>query len=73
MEERIRTEFPGFIQSWYSDDFSTAGSCANILPAIVRNEELGTARGFYLESEKSEFVWSSGVTEDSAWLSTPPL
>ena len=49
----IRTELPEFIQLWYSDDFSTASVGDNIFPGIVRIEEMGLARGIYLESEKS--------------------
>ena len=45
-------DFPGFLQSWYADDFSMAGAGANILPAIARIEDLGPDHGFYLESGK---------------------
>ena len=62
MEEYIRMEFPGFLQLWYMDDFIMSGACANLLPDIAIIEELGSAPGFYLESNKSQFLRDPGVT-----------
>ena len=55
MVEQIRMEFHGFLQSWYTDDFSTAGAGANLLPFIKHIQELGPSRGLYLESENHNF------------------
>ena len=50
-----------------------SGTVANILTAIERIEKLGRTHGFYLESEKSQFVSELGVVEDVAPLATAPL
>ena len=57
----IRTELPEFIQLWYSDDFSTASVGDNIFPGIVRIEEMGLARGIYLESENHNLCGLRGL------------
>ena len=73
LEDQIWTDLPGFIQSWYTDELSIAGAGANLPPGIERIEELGPARGLYLESEKLPFVRAQRVTKDMAWLETAPL
>ena len=59
MEEQIRMELPGFIQSWYADELSMTVAGANILPDIARIKELRPILGFYLESENHNFcgIW----------------
>ena len=50
--EQIWWEYPGFLQLWYSDDFSTAGADAHLKPAIACIEALGPACGLFIGQEK---------------------
>ena len=75
LTEHIWTGFPGFLQSWYTNDFSMegAGEGANLLPTIEHIEYLGNDHGFYLNYEESQFMRAPGMTEDSKWLETAPM
>ena len=53
---------------WYTDNFRTVGAGANILLFIAHIEDMVSDCGFYLEAEKSQFVWALGVTEDAELL-----
>ena len=61
--DKIRGEYPGFLQSWYADEFITAGAGAHLKLAISRIESLGPAPGLFLELDKSQFVLSLAVSE----------
>ena len=50
--EKILGGYSGFLQSWYSDDFSMTGAGAHLKPDISCIEALGTARGLFLKTEK---------------------
>ena len=50
--EQIWWEYPGFLQLWYSDDFSTAGVDAHLKPAIACIEALGPACRLFIGQEK---------------------
>ena len=50
--EQILWEYPGFLQLWYADDFSTAGTYAHLKPAIFCIEALGPAHGLFIGQEK---------------------
>ena len=50
MAEQIWMDFPGFLQSWYADEFIMKVTGTNIMPSILRIGELGPVRGFYLKS-----------------------
>ena len=52
MAQQIVMQFSVYLQSWYADDFSTAGAVTNLLPNIAHIEDMGTDRGFYLQSEE---------------------
>ena len=73
LAEQIRWDYPGLLQSWYADDFSMAGARSHLKPAIFRAESLGSACGFYLRPEKSQFVQYPGVSEEDAKEVTAPL
>ena len=73
LSEKIWGEYPGLLQSWYADDFSTSGAGEHIKPTIARIGELGTACVFFLEPEKSQLVQSPGFSEKAARATTAPL
>ena len=56
LEEQIWGEYPGFLQSWYANDFIPVGAGAHIKPSISCIESLGPAPGLFLEMDKSQFV-----------------
>ena len=62
LEEKIQIEYPVFPQSYYSDDFITAGAGAHLKPPIARIKALGTACGLFLEPDKSQFLQVPGVS-----------
>ena len=47
--QKIWWEYPGFLQSWYADLFSTVGAGSNIKPDIYRIESLETVHGLFIE------------------------
>ena len=44
-----------------------------IKPAIACIEAIGTTQGLFIEMEKSQFLQSPGVSEETARASTDPL
>ena len=65
--------YPGYIHSWYADDFITAGAFSHLKPAIVCVEALGTTYGLFIEPYQSQFVQAPGVSMEEARASTVPL
>ena len=51
MVDKIMSDCPGYLQSWYADDFIPEGEGAHIKPSIFRIEALGTAHEFFLEQK----------------------
>ena len=51
--DKIRGEYPGFLQSWYAYDFRTAGAVFHIKPSISCIKVLGCRHGFFLKLVKS--------------------
>ena len=54
--DEIRCEYPVFLQSLYSDDFSMADLGTHIKPDIACIEALGPAHGFFIGPGKSQFL-----------------
>ena len=73
MLEQIRGEYTRFLQSWYDDDFSTAGADVYLKHAIASIEALGPAHEFFLRPKKSQFVQSLGVSSEATRSFTAPL
>ena len=51
--EQIWWEYPGFLQLWYSDDFSTAGTDAHLKPAIACMRTWGLHMDYLLEKRNN--------------------
>ena len=49
LADKIRGEYPGLFQSWYTDNFSLESAGAHIKPAISRIDELGNAHRFFIK------------------------
>ena len=65
--------YPGFLQSWYVDDFRMVCAGTKTKPTIAHIEAMETTCGLFIKPEKSRFLWSPGVSEEAGKVSPSPI